>query len=259
MKFKRIVSALLVLASALAVATSCKKEDPEPDLISFNISTSSTETTNELRADDGSVIMTAEELKSAFNFFSQYLRDYYYNQYLIYSSYYSIKDFSTFLSSTASSSSTMTFEAVMRQDATDRFTSYITCKKEFVDLGLSFTDEEQKKIHEHHNHRVAQLNKNDSSTVSSACQKLGITQDQFKDYITVTSYRRDKIADYYYGEKGKEPITEEDLKNNYDKNVVMSDKTDIRRRVSRRSQRYFRQCHSQGDHRCFTAGNCRCA
>ena len=71
MKFKRIVSALLVLASALAVATSCKKEDPEPDLISFNISTSSTETTNELRADDGSVIMTAEELKSAFNFFSQ--------------------------------------------------------------------------------------------------------------------------------------------------------------------------------------------
>ena len=140
MKFKRIVSALLVLASALAVATSCKKEDPEPDLISFNISTSSTETTNELRADDGSVIMTAEELKSAFNFFSQYLRDYYYNQYLIYSSYYSIKDFSTFLSSTASSSSTMTFEAVMRQDATDRFTSYITCKKEFVDLGLSFTD-----------------------------------------------------------------------------------------------------------------------
>ncbi len=220
MKFKRIVSALLVLASALAVATSCKKEDPEPDLISFNISTSSTETTNELRADDGSVIMTAEELKSAFNFFSQYLRDYYYNQYLIYSSYYSIKDFSTFLSSTASSSSTMTFEAVMRQDATDRFTSYITCKKEFVDLGLSFTDEEQKKIDEDHNDRVAQLNKNDSSTVSSACQKLGITQDQFKDYITVTSYRRDKIADYYYGEKGKEPITEEDLKNNYDKNYT---------------------------------------
>lgn len=221
MKFKRIVSALLVLASALAVATSCKKaEEPEPDLISFNISSSSTETVNELRADDGSVIMTAEELKTAFNFFSQYLRDYYYNQYQIYSKYYSIKDFSTFLSSTASSSSTMTFEAVMRQDATDRFTSYITCKKEFVDLGLSFTDEEQKKIDDSYTEMVAQLNEKDSSTVSSACQKLGITQDQFKDYITVANYRINKISDYFYGEKGKEPITEEDLKNNYDKNYT---------------------------------------
>ena len=220
MKIKRIISALLVIASALTVATSCKKEEPEPDLISFNISSSSTETVNELRADDGSVIMTAEELKTAFNFFSQYLRDYYYNQYQIYSRYYSIKDFSTFLSSTASSSSTSTFESLMKQDATDRFASYIACKKEFADLGLSFTDEEQKKIDDSYTEMVAQLNEKDSSTVSSACQKLGITQDQFKDYITVANYRITKISDYFYGEKGKEPITEEDLKNNYDKNYT---------------------------------------
>lgn len=145
MKFKRIIPAILVVASALTVATSCKKKEKEPDLISFNISASSTETVNELRADDGTVLMTAEELKTAFNFFSQYLRDYYYGQYQVYSKYYSIKDFSTFLSSTASSSGTTTFESLMKQDATDRFTSYIACKKEFADLGLSFTEEEQKK------------------------------------------------------------------------------------------------------------------
>ncbi len=220
MKFKRIIPAILVVASALTVATSCKKKEKEPDLISFNISASSTETVNELRADDGTVLMTAEELKTAFNFFSQYLRDYYYGQYQVYSKYYSIKDFSTFLSSTASSSGTTTFESLMKQDATDRFTSYIACKKEFADLGLSFTEEEQKKIDDSYNDRVAQLNEKDSSTVSSACQKLGISQDQFKDYITVANFRIDKISDYYYGDKGKEPITEEDLKTNYDKNYT---------------------------------------
>lgn len=220
MKFKRIIPAILIVASALTVATSCKKKEKEPDLISFNISASSTETVNELRADDGTVLMTAEELKTAFNFFSQYLRDYYYGQYQVYSKYYSIKDFSTFLSSTASSSGTTTFESLMKQDATDRFTSYIACKKEFADLGLSFTEEEQKKIDDSYNDRVAQLNEKDSSTVSSACQKLGISQDQFKDYITVANFRIDKISDYYYGDKGKEPITEEDLKTNYDKNYT---------------------------------------
>lgn len=220
MKFKRILSALLVVASALTVATACTKKEPEPDLISFNISSSSTETVNELRADDGTVLLTAAELKTAFNFFAQYLRDYYYNQYLIYSQYYSIKDFSTFLSSTASSSSTTTFESLLRQDATDRFTSYIAYKKEFADLGLSFSEEEQKQIDESFTSMVTQLNEQDSSNVSSACQKLGITQDQFKDYIILANYRINKISDYYYGESGKEPITDKDLKDNYDKNYT---------------------------------------
>ena len=37
MKFKRIVSVLLVLASALAVATSCKKRRPKPISYQFDI------------------------------------------------------------------------------------------------------------------------------------------------------------------------------------------------------------------------------
>ncbi len=220
MKTKRILASILLVACAVTLGTSCKKKETEPDLISFNLSTSSTETTNQLLADDGTVLMTAAELKTAFNFFAQYLRDYYYNQYLIYSNYYSIKDFSTFLSSTASSSSTTTFESLMRQDATDRFTSYITVKKEFVDLGLSFTEEEQTTIDNAYTDMIEQLNESDSSTVSSACQKLGISQDQFKDYIIVANYRISKISDYYYGENGSEPVTEEDLKENYDKNYT---------------------------------------
>lgn len=222
MKFKRTLSALLIIASALTLATSCKKEpEPEPDLITFTLSTSSTETTSDLRDANGNVIMTASELKTAYNFFSQYLRDYYYNQYLVYSQYYSIKDFDTFLSTSLSSTDqSVTFESQLRQDIDTRFINYIVCKKQFTDLGLSFTDEDLKEIDDTYNDMVSTLNESDGSNVSSACQKLSITQDQFKDYIVISGYRSNKLTDYYYGEDGKEPVTEEDLKENYDKNYT---------------------------------------
>lgn len=207
---KKIISILVLLCTISSVLFGCAKKE-SPYIITFN-NTQTNQTTKDFLDKDGNVILNQDELTKVFAFYAQYQRDYVDNYITAYSSYYGTT-FDEYLKQQNSNGTTYA-ESII-EDVKTIFMEYLVTKKQIKEIGLSFSEEEQKIVDETFSQTKSSFGE---EKFSSVCEKLGISEDDFKEYTISHAYMTSLLADYYYGENGQEAVTNETLLNNFNEN-----------------------------------------
>ncbi|PWM46495.1 MAG: hypothetical protein DBX47_02385 [Clostridiales bacterium] len=164
-------------------------------------------------------IMTVGDTKypiEPFAFITQYRRDIYYQNYVY--SYGSGSGWPDQLEKTVSDDGTLYWEYILKESK-DVYLEYIFVQQKFDEFGLSFTEAEQKEIDELYNAMVKDYTTNyGEDIIKTICEKIGITEEEFKDFTTGYSYKASKISKYLFSEGGEYEITQEKMKSNYAEN-----------------------------------------
>lgn len=96
------------------------------------------------------------------------------------------------------------------------YLEYIFIQEKFNEFHLSFTEAEQKEIDELYTAMIEDYTKNyGDDIIKNVCDKIGITEEDFKNFTTGYSYKASKISEYLFGEGGTYEITDEKMHAEY--------------------------------------------
>lgn len=112
---------------------------------------------------------------------------------------------------------TMTVGQYLQTVTVDSLVSSLVWRAQFERLELSFTEEEQKTIEAN----IAEMEEasGGKEMVQATLKEYGIQYDEFMETVYYDTQKILKVVDYYYGEKGLEPVSEDEImayfKDNY--------------------------------------------
>ena len=161
-------------------------------------------------------IMTIDEKEypvEPFAFITQYRRDIYYQDYV--KNKGSSNGWDDQLEEPISDNGTLYWEYIL-SESKEVYLEYIFIQEKFNEFHLSFTEAEQKEIDELYTAMIEDYTKNyGDDIIKNVCDKIGITEEDFKNFTTGYSYKASKISEYLFGEGGTYEITDEKMHAEY--------------------------------------------
>ncbi len=99
--------------------------------------------------------------------------------------------------------------------AKSQYLTFVVVSEKFEELGLSLTEQQQADIEKQYAEEWVETY--GESGMKKILKTLGLKQEEFLNLLSV-EYKSDAILEYYYGENGVTPITEQDKKDYYNEN-----------------------------------------
>ncbi len=162
---------------------------------------------------DTSYIMTNNGDKYAagpFAFYAQYLHDYY-DQML---TYYYQQNLTDILNKEVDENGTKLYENI-NKEIKQQYIRYIVLDKKFAELGLSMTEEETKEINDAFEYYKSNYKTLDFTAIR---QKLGLSEDEFKNLLVGINYKEQKLMNYYFGAGGENEISDTEMRKYFTEN-----------------------------------------
>ncbi len=99
--------------------------------------------------------------------------------------------------------------------AKSQYLTFIVVSEKFEELGLSLTEEQQNEIEKQYSDEWIKVY--GDAGMKTILKTLGLKKDEFLNLLSL-EYKSDALLEYYYGENGITPITEQDKKDYYNEN-----------------------------------------
>ncbi len=99
--------------------------------------------------------------------------------------------------------------------AKTQYLSFVVVTEKFEELGLTLTEEQQAEIEKQYSEEWIKIY--GESGMKTILKTLGLNKTEFLNLLSV-EYKSNAILDYYYGENGVTPITEQDKKDYFYEN-----------------------------------------
>lgn len=189
---KRILSILLLCAllCGILTMTACGKKIAE------------------LNSESDIVIANA----GYFSFYVHWQRDYYKELLSMYN-----QDINNNIDSYFSETSTRTIREEILESARSDYLNFAVVTDRFDRLGLELTEEEIKSIEK--TYKEDWIGTYGEDGMKDILKELKLSEEEFFNLISLEQ-KSNRIIEYYYGENGKTPITEEDCKKHYEENYL---------------------------------------
>lgn len=158
-------------------------------------------------------IMTAKGEKLNAGYYSFYIhwqRDYY-KEYLKNNGY----DITTSMDEYYTEN--MTLRETIISTAKTQYLSFVVVSEKFEELGLSLTEEQQANIESLYHDEW--LKTYGEAGMKNILKTLGLKKNEFMNLLSIQT-KSEALLDYYYGENGQTPITEQDKRDYFAKNYV---------------------------------------
>ena len=156
-------------------------------------------------------IMTAngEKMKAGYySFYVHWQRDYY-KEILKGMNY----DINSYIDSQYSE--TETVRQAIVSSAKSEYLAFVVVSKKFDELGLTLTEEQKKQIEAQYQEDWIKIY--GEAGMKNVLKTLGLNKEEFLNLLAV-EYKSDALLEYYYGENGQSPITEQDKKDYFAEN-----------------------------------------
>ncbi len=114
-------------------------------------------------------------------------------------------------------SSTETVRQAIVSSAKTQYISFVIVSQKFDELGLSLTEEQTKKLDDQYNNEWIKVYGEEG--MKNILNTLDLSKDEFMNLLAVQA-KSDAILEYYYGDNGQIPISEEDKSKYYDENYL---------------------------------------
>lgn len=101
--------------------------------------------------------------------------------------------------------------------AKDQYLSYLLICKKFEEFGLTLSEEEKTAIND--SFQKNYIDAYGEERIAEMCNTIGITQEEFKEILSVT-YKQEKLIDYYFGEGGSMEVPESELLSKYEESYA---------------------------------------
>lgn len=99
--------------------------------------------------------------------------------------------------------------------AKSQYLTFVVVTEKFEELGLSLTEQQQAEIEKQYTEEWEKTY--GEKGMKKILKTLGLKQEEFLNLLAV-EYKSDALLEYYYGEKGISPITEQDKKDYFNEN-----------------------------------------
>lgn len=110
---------------------------------------------------------------------------------------------------------TQTVKEYIIDSAKDRYLSYVVVTRKFDELGLSLSDAQLQEIDKTYNDEW--IKTYGEAGMKHILETLNLTKDEFRSLLMLQA-KSDALLEYYYGENGEFPITEQDKRNFFENN-----------------------------------------
>ncbi len=110
---------------------------------------------------------------------------------------------------------TETVRDAIISSAKTQYLTFVIVTAKFEELGLSLTDEQQNEIQKQYDEEWIKVY--GEKGMKDILKTLKLNKEEFFKLLSV-EYKSDALLDYYYGEQGVTPITDQDKKDYYNEN-----------------------------------------
>lgn len=92
--------------------------------------------------------------------------------------------------------------------AKDQYLSYLLINQKFEEFNLTLSDEEKQAMED--SFKKNYIDEYGQERIDEICKTIGITQDEFKEILSV-NYKNEALIDYYFGEGGTMEVSDAEL------------------------------------------------
>ncbi len=110
---------------------------------------------------------------------------------------------------------TETVREAIVSSAKTQYLTFVIVTKKFDDLGLSLTEDQTNEIQKQYDEEWIKVY--GEKGMKDILKTLKLSKDEFLNLLAV-EYKSDALLEYYYGEQGQTPITEQDKKDYFNTN-----------------------------------------